>query len=212
MLQSVQEQDKKIEKFQELLIFQIEASAKAISDIYEMRKETQKIDLAKCEDTLLDVFEFGSALYESISFQRKELTRLSIPKPYDKICHRSTTSYSNEFLFGSELMDEIKKATEEKKFFEVLKSKQNNSQESRHGQPVQLQMDQSNSTYQGNTKREGGATIRDHNNSINYNSINNDRSIITIHGKMPISSSPQTLEHQGERTTGRIKGEQYHFE
>ena len=62
MLQSVQEQDKKIEKFQELLIFQIEASAKAISDIYEMRKETQKIDLAKCEDTLLDVFEFGSTI------------------------------------------------------------------------------------------------------------------------------------------------------
>ena len=137
------------------------ASAQVMSDIHEMKKGEQPLNLKKCENTLIDGFVFSSALYESISFQRKELIRPCIPKPYDKICHRSTITDNNEFLFGSELMDDIKKATEEKKLYDVLKPKAKNYTESRHGQPTQQQKDQPYPKTQygkGTFQKRGGGT------------------------------------------------------
>ena len=109
------------------------ASASALSDLNDMKKGMKKTNLNSLENNLLDSFKFSSALFNSMIFSRKEMIRPVIPSPYNQICNNTVSSENNDFLFGPDLVENIKKTTDQKKLLEHLKPK--NRTESRPSGP-----------------------------------------------------------------------------
>ena len=149
-----QEKDKKIQYQSDLLIHTMRATSKALSNLQEMKTGTLKMNLNTIEVDLFNSIKFSSSLFNSMNYERKQMIRPVIPKPYNNICSKSSESEGNDFLFGSDLIENIKKTSDQTKLLAHLQKPKNPSGNRPSGQAVQGRRD--HDYHYQNQKGRGG--------------------------------------------------------